>query len=349
LEGCDRERPAGRLKYCSPVCAQKGYNSRRKQPALAERECLFCHHLFPPSSEKHLYCNPECNISAYNEQRRTTRAKSGDSLFGISDNVNVDYVQDVKEGEFALYLADGHGIFRDVNLHLAIDRAIGDFQPDRIFYGGDHFVDFYDISMFDKNPTRRFNLQDEITYGICSLDYHASIAPSAKRYFLGGNHEDRLRRYLWQHPELAPLEVEDTGEPMLNVPSLFHLQKRNVQYIPFPGRLDYQGFVITHGPGGRRGGLQMEHVAKWMAEYIRSSGCCFHFHRQQSFGFNNDQGLPGCFYAVGCTCRLDPPYDPFPKWQQGFAYSRVLDGKVHFTSVSIFGRAFLVEGRAYKY
>jgi len=349
---CGRPLPEGRPAraiYCSAVCSQKASNAKRKPPPLPEKECAFCLQSFQPRSDQQLYCNQGCAHSAYTAARHEARAKSGDALFGIRDNINIEGVPDVEEGEFALYLGDGHGIFRDQALHDVIDQVIGDFQPDRIFYGGDHLIDFYDISYFDKNPTRRFNIQDEISQAAAQLDYQASIAPNAKRHFLGGNHEDRLRRYLWQHPELAPLEQEDTGEPLLTVPSLFHLKSRKVSYIPFPGRLDYQGFVITHGPGGQRAGLQVKLCAKWMGEYIRSSGCCFHFHRQQSYSWINDQGLPQAFYAVGCTCNLNPDYNPFPDWQQGFAYSRVVDGKVHFTPVAVFGGVFLVEGKPYRY
>jgi len=256
-------------------------------------------------------------------------------------------VQNVKEGERTVYIADIHSIFGDETLLAAIDRFISDWQPDRIIYVGDQ-LDFYDLSVFDQNPTRVNTLQSETEVVGARLDYHRSIAPNAEQWWLDGNHEDRLMRYIWRNaPAFAHL-LED-GDPYLSVPKLMKLGKRGIRYIPFPGRLDYQGFVVSHGPGGRRAGLMIKMCAKWMAEYVRSSGLCAHFHRYQTYGFNGDHGQQHTFYSIGCTCRLDPEYQPFPEWQQGFAISQIVGGKVYVTPVNAHSRHFVAEGQVYEY
>ena len=205
----------------------------------------------------------------------------------------------------------------------------------------------FDLSKFDKNPTRRHNLSDEGSQVVAILDYRKSLAPGMEQYWEDGNHEDRFRHWLWRNAgSLYEIRDVDTGKPVLSIPALLKLAERGVHYYPFPSRLDYQGFIITHGPKRGGGG---KHCAKWMSEYVRSSGVCFHFHRNQDYGWAGDDGQAQTFYAVGCTCTLQPEWLPFPDWQQGFGYSRVVNGKVHFTPVHIFDRTFIVEGQVYKY
>jgi len=297
-----------------------------------------------------IYCSPWCANKATNDKRYVKTEPAhlplADNLFDRREKAILSRVEDVQEGEFAIYWADAHVPFADWPLMGAIGKVIRDFQPRREFIGGDT-QDCYDLSTFDKNPTRRFTLSDEGRQGVALIDYHKSLSPGMEQYWEDGNHEDRIRRWLWRNAgSMYELRDVDTGEAILSLPSLLNLKDRGVHYYPFPSRLDYQGFIITHGP--KRGGPS-KHCAKWMSEYIRSSGVCFHFHRNQSYSWAGDDGLPQTFYVIGPTCTLDPDYLEFPDWQQGFGYSRVINGKVHFQHVRVFDRRFTVEGKVYSY
>jgi len=345
-EGCGRpvRRRRPHAIFCSPNCATRAGNDKRKGPELPTQPCAFCGTKFVPVKKAHYCCSLICQQELAAQKRR--EASNGDELFDRREVPALHHVEDVEEGEFAIYWADSHVPFADWPLMGAISKVIADFQPRREFIGGDA-QDVFDLSKFDKNPTRRHNLSDEGSQVVAILDYRKSLAPGMEQYWEDGNHEDRFRHWLWRNAgSLYEIRDVDTGKPVLSIPALLKLAERGVHYYPFPSRLDYQGFIITHGPKRGGGG---KHCAKWMSEYVRSSGVCFHFHRNQDYGWAGDDGQAQTFYAVGCTCTLQPEWLPFPDWQQGFGYSRVVNGKVHFTPVHIFDRTFIVEGQVYKY
>ena len=64
-----------------------------------------------------------------------------------------------------------------------------------IIINGD-FLDFYQLSKFDKDP-RRFSAAKEIKLGNQMLDAIDSHFPKARKIFKVANHEERLDRYLW--------------------------------------------------------------------------------------------------------------------------------------------------------
>jgi len=346
-EGCKRTLPEVRpanQKYCSPLCKKQVQQGREVKPALAERECAYCGQIFPPKSETNVYCDPRCAEAASNAARRQLRYEQG--LFAIKEAPLVAVLTDVQEGERAFYIGDLHYPFQEKGLWLAVQRALIDYQPDKIFYCGD-MLDAYTISVFLKNPTRFFDMEKEFSGTRHMLDYHRQAVPNAEQIWLDGNHEFRLQRYLWNRgPELVNLRNED-GNQMLSIDSILGLRKRGIMYMPFPGRIDYAGFIVTHGPF--RMNANIKHAAKWMGEKVRSSGLCCHFHRNQGYSWRGDKGQSQSWTVMGCLCGLDPDYDPFADWQYGFAYSQVIEGAVHPTSVQPFGGRFQVEGVTYEY
>jgi hypothetical protein len=80
--------------------------------------------------------------------------------------------------------------------------VIKDVKPDTIINLGD-CADCYAISAYDKDPARVHGLQDEIDMVRAHLHQVAQLAPEAQRYYLEGNHEDRLRRLIWTLPGTA--------------------------------------------------------------------------------------------------------------------------------------------------
>ena len=308
-----------------------------------------CGRTFTPKRRTQKYYSVACGQAVSNGKRYRGRhhspspPPSSDKLFARRDSPFTHHITDVEEGEFAIYWGDSHIPYTDWPLMKAIGRVIEDFQPRREFIGGD-VMDMYDISDFDRNPTRRKDMNDECCETRTLLDKHKASYPEMEQYWEDGNHEDRLRRYLWKTAGALYGMKNEKGQPINSIPSYLNLAERGVHYFPFPSRIDYRGFVVTHGP--KKGGAS-KFCAKWMSESIRSSGVCFHYHRCQDYGWAGDEGQPQAFYVVGCTCRLDPDWLPYPDWQQGLGYSRVINGKVHFTKVNVFDRIFQVEGKTY--
>jgi predicted MPP superfamily phosphohydrolase len=205
-----------------------------------------------------------------------------------------------------VYLSDIHVPFHDKKASKSIRLFLQEQQPDYLVYGGD-VVDFYSVSRFDKDPARKFNIQDELTQGIIYMRTMNEAAGDAKKYFLEGNHENRIRKYLMRHPELAGLES-------LTVQNLLHLRQLGISYVPYDKGKMLHGFLFKHGTKAStytaRHELDMENV----------SGMSGHIHRIQKHS-KTDRTGQHVWYTVGHLAdaeQIDYFDQQVPNWQQGF-------------------------------
>ena len=259
-----------------------------------------------------------------------------DKLFRGYQSIEPITIKRAADGERIISIGDTQGPFVDPKALAVVELFIKEFQPDRIFYNGD-ILDFYEISVFRKNPGRQFTLQDELDQATDMLDRHKVLAPKTKQYWIDGNHEARLLAYKWgTAPALASLR--DTS-----LQSLLGLEQRSIAYQPYSGYVNYLGLVITHGDRVRKDSARTAYA---MSERFRSSGLSGHSHRLGSYYWTGLQG-PQVWYEQGCLCRLDPEYEANPNWQQGFAYGEVRERKVYTSLVSIFNGGFFYGGKWY--
>lgn len=179
-----------------------------------------------------------------------------------------------------------------------------DEQPDQIILGGD-IVDFYDLSSFDKNPDRLNNLQDEISECVDFIKNLRKACPDSKLVYIIGNHEDRLRRFLWKNPQLASLEA-------LKLEELLQFKKYKVEFCE---SYFINGFEYTHGDLVRK---HSSYSAKCEFENRGHSGMSHHVHRGGSYYKTTHDGTYGWFENF-CGCDLNPEYiKGTPNWQNGF-------------------------------
>jgi hypothetical protein len=274
----------------------------------------------------------------------STEAPDLNDLFEGYQAVQPITIDADEEGARSIFLSDLHMPFTDWPALKATEAFMKSWQPTLICYVGD-VLDCYDISRFDKNPSRKFRINDERRLAMDMLDRHHRICPDAQQVWLDGNHEERLVRYLWSRaPEIADLVDEDSGAPMLGIPTLLGLNKRHVQYTSYAGHIDYLGFLVTHG------NLLSKHssyTAKQMSERLRSSGLSGHSHRLGMYNWTGLKG-PQAWYENGCLCRLDPDYMHNPNWQQGFHIGIVVDQKVHILPGIFFSGVLYIEGKVYR-
>lgn len=172
-----------------------------------------------------------------------------------------------------LVLSDLHIPYHDPHaVELAV-RVVAVFQPNAIIINGDG-VDFYDVSAFDKNPDqiRSGGLQNEIAQlGTFLGELNRAKPAACSVTYLPGNHEDRLRRYLWRHSELFGLRV-------LELPTLLELDRYGVTYAPDEVVLANGGLVVKHGSIVRKAG-GMSALAELEAEKYAVSTITGHTHR----------------------------------------------------------------------
>src|SRR3972149_1202301 len=194
--------------YCCPQHRRRAENIAKRIRTAADLGAEMMQDDLPPSPYEKLPSHMSDDTLTY--EKLFTRQE---------DRQQVLRLDDIVEGERAVYMADLQIPFHDVPLvkpHLAFIR---DFHPRRVFLKGD-IGDIYSISVFDKNPTRRFHLEDEAKAVRDFLDeLRDSLDRDASVYFLDGNHEWRLIRELMKAGgEFYGLVDEDDGSPPINTP-----------------------------------------------------------------------------------------------------------------------------------
>ena len=150
-------------------------------------------------------------------------------------------------------IPDVHIPFHDRKAWALMLKVIAKRKPMVCIILGD-FGDFYSVSSHQKNPKHRnLLLVDEVAAVNGALDQLDSVLPKGcKKYFIQGNHEERLDRYVSSRaPDL--FEVCDT-------PSLFQLTKRGWHYTPYRQHVKIGKVYYTHdtGKAGANAHIQAE-------------------------------------------------------------------------------------------
>ena len=114
-----------------------------------------------------------------------------------------------------------------------------DLKPHYLITIGD-LADFYSVSSHSKNPLRAFQLADEVRVvrqGLAELD----DLGAKEKFFVAGNHEDRLTRYLQDKaPELFGV---------VDIPSLLSLHNSGWKYVAYKDDTRIGKLYFTHDVG----------------------------------------------------------------------------------------------------
>ena len=222
-------------------------------------------------------------------------------------------------------------VLREVELFLE------ELQPDLVVYDGD-LNDFYGISKFDKNPERANHLQKDLDSTTNMLKRQRELLPNARMIQIDGNHEDRLRRYLWGNSRaLSSLRC-------LRVENLFELKEYGIEHIPYEKGLLVNGvFVVTHGDLIR---AHAGYTAKGMLDKHGGCGMCGHTHRWGSSPKTNRFGIYG-WWENGCLSSLDPDWVQNPNWQQAFSVILFTKGRFWVQQIQIINRRFMYGNKVY--
>lgn len=198
---------------------------------------------------------------------------------------------------------------------------VEDLKPDGIILNGD-VVDCYSISDFDKDPLTTATLGREVTLAQGLMARLRAANPRAELIWLGGNHEDRLRRHVWKHPEL--LERLDRASKKrvvatLDFPEVFSVVSYGFRWKPYGDTQMLGKLMVTHGSMVNKHSGQ---TARSHFERYGNSVLVGHTHRGGAFYKRNVRGVHVA-YENFCLCRLDPEYVTHPDWQQGFSVVHV--------------------------
>jgi predicted phosphodiesterase len=254
---------------------------------------------------------------------------------GVSMPLHLDVSDEPKT---IAVLNDTHNPYQDDRALGLAERLLQVVQPDYLVYAGD-MSDFYQISDFDKNPNRMGKMQEDINSTIKMFARHKDIMPKTKQIFLVGNHEDRLRRFLWSRaPAMSSLDC-------LTLEELYHLDKFDMPLVPYEqGILVNDVFLIIHGDIIAP---HSSYTAKRMYEKHGGCGMAGHTHRGGSFYKRDRFGVYG-WWENHCMCSLDPDWIKNPNWQHGFSLVHFMGSHFWVEQIPIVDYALIYGGKIYK-
>lgn len=219
----------------------------------------------------------------------------------------------------ALLYGDTHFPYHDPGV-LAIAQAIAeDTEPDFLVHMGD-LLDCYNLSRFDKDPDRKESQQDEIDQARAHLAVMRLASPRSRFLLLSGNHEERLKKTLWNLDGPASVLAGLTSfKKAMTWPALLGLEELRIEFVPYAEqskRVDLPKFILKHGTLIRtKSGAT---AAGEQAKYGKS-GASGHTHRLGQVHHRDANGSH-VWIETGCTCRLDPDYCQDPDWQSGMVF-----------------------------
>lgn len=253
--------------------------------------------------------------------------------------LNVPLKLDLKEGiKVGAIVGDFHYPFHDPATVKVMEAVLKDKQPDFLIYNGD-LCDFYQVSVFAKDPARQADLQKDLNMVKAMFARHNKLLPNTTKIMIGGTHEHRFEKFMWSKAmELSSLSC-------LTIPELYELSKHNITYIPFEqGLLINRIFLVLHGDIAS---IHSGYTAKRMYEKHGGCGLCNHTHRGGSFYKRDRFGTWGWFENF-CLCSLDPDWIKNPNWQQGFSFVYFTDhARFWVEPVPVVDNNLLYHGKVY--
>lgn len=235
-----------------------------------------------------------------------------------------------------LFVPDTHVPYEDKSAWALLLKAGREFKPDIVVILGD-FADFYAVSDHDKNPNRTRLLDVEIAEVNMRLTDLDRLNAS-QRFYVKGNHEDRLERYLMRRaPELFN---------MVRIRELFKLDERGWRCVEYKDHLTLGKLNITHDTGSAGKDAHMKSLNDFQDNVIIG-----HTHRIGYTIVGNAKGKPhvgamlgwlGDFKQVDYMHRIKAARD----WAHGFGIGHMEpSGVVHVQPVPIIKNSVVLNGK----
>lgn len=211
-------------------------------------------------------------------------------------------------------------------------------MPDIIVLNGD-ILDNINTSRFPRDPHMIETFADELEETRAFLDLINKRHPKAKKYYVVGNHEVRIEKYLYDRaPALSSL-------PELSIDRLLQLEEKGYVYVDGSDKVKLGNLEVFHGEIVRKdsGASARSHMNKRGGSVLIG-----HVHKLGAT-YRTDRWGTHMAIENGHLSRPDPDYTVDPDWQQGFT-------EVHFTSKGDFsvrqhhilnGR-LIVDGKVYR-
>ena len=222
--------------------------------------------------------------------------------------------------------SDYHIPYMDGKAYSAMKSYAKAYKPNHFVINGD-FLDFYSVSKFDRSPERKESVQIEVDQGNRILDDIVDMLPKGcKMYYLEGNHETRLKNYLWRNPELYGMDA-------LKIENLLQLKRRGIKFIGSDpdywkndnGHLEMGDMLIMHGDNRLNGASTSKYAgysSKNTVVTMMSSIAMGHVHRLALNYLRTPKGN-----LVGMEVGMLAQHTGTANWAQGFGTFELYRGK----------------------
>ncbi len=227
---------------------------------------------------------------------------------------------------------DQHHPFEDKKAINLAQQIVSDFDPHVISAGNDG-LDCYGVSSFQKDKADfAGGLQEEIeAWKVTQLGW-VDAAPNAKHYFIMGNHEARLRKYLLKNAsalvDLDALKIQN----LLEFDKFGIRMAKNNEIVVTVGN---NKLVVKHGDIVRKFSAYTA-KAELEKEMYQVWGISGHTHRGGSHYATPSRRSFVAWFEGFCLCDMTPPYMKNPNWQQGLVLATVTKDVIHVEPVPFF-------------
>lgn len=208
-----------------------------------------------------------------------------------------------------LVLADIHIPFHDEIALQSIYGFIKQNQINTVILLGD-LIDNYQLSRFSKNPAER-DFRTQMIMVKQFLSNLRTLLPDATIIYKQGNHEVRLKKYIWDSASKLSNLLDDLYYQKLG------LKQLNIQYLIKPFKIGKLWFLHGHQTVAKT--VNPEMVTNMIYRFVNDNFMVGHFHRVQQNQFKRINGQVFFGASVGYLAK-DLQYAGINKWVQGFAY-----------------------------
>ena len=230
-----------------------------------------------------------------------------------------------------LVVPDIHIPYHDVSFLALIPKIVKLAKITGIIQLGDA-LDFWQISSYDKNPLRKQTIADDMKIYNGILDQWGSLVSEVR--LLEGNHEDRLRRYVWAH-------ARELTEVVKSVPEMLRLRERKIKWHPIADWKSCQiGDCVLHHGHYFNAHVAVGNLTRYPKKFITG-----HTHRFQ-YASNGER------YSVTLghgSNETETAHQPTPTgWQQAMGILVVVGGVTHFEPILVNRGRCVVYGQEVK-
>jgi len=232
---------------------------------------------------------------------------------------NSEYPNAIMPGESfkAVIMGDVHFPYHVRKVYdMAIDYAVKE-NPDVFILLGD-YMDFYKISFWKTDP-HMMPFEEEVEQGKLGLAELSSVLPDAKKFYMQGNHEERLMTYLKSNaPDIAKFRD-------LTVAELLDLNAMDFDYISTIDKLitgeppwSIGKLYLMHGHEKKIAMTAVNH-AKLFYDHCKVNLIAGHHHKSSEEIIKKMNFKLDGAWTIGCLCDLSPAFAPINKWNWGLA------------------------------